>query len=121
VGLNSTANGDQQPPPSAADENGDEDQQPPPGSPSVAGEGSQPSAAQASTIEHHLPQEVPRRTRPRVQRDGRRGHGTNEVATADSPSSKRRRVERQVDGAGFDMMRRSQRERRPTKKATDQR
>jgi hypothetical protein len=114
-------------PPSAADENqrppsgspsgADEDRRPPPGSSTAADENLRPPAALPSPPQEPQPP-APQSASPEIQGNGRRRRGKNGGATADAPSNKRRKVERQVDGAGLNR-RRSNRDRRPTKKAAE--
>src|ERR1700733_3092160 len=118
-GAPSATDEGQRPPgsPSGADEN----QRPSPGLPRAADKDLRPPAASPSpSRELQLSPPASRNASPEMQGNGLCRHRTNGGATADAPSSKRRKVERQVDGAGLNR-RRSNRDRRPTKKAAEER
>lgn len=102
----------------------DDGQQLLPGLPSAANEGSQSPAAlpgSACEVMHEGQQSQPasRSTSPEMQGRRLRSRKPGEIA-ADSPSSKRRKVDCQADSAGFSR-RTSNRNRRPTTKAANER
>jgi len=96
----------------------DEHQSLQPGPQGTANEGQQPSAALSIIPECQQSQTALQSDSPETQRSGRRTRRKNEEAAA--PSKKRQKTSHQVDGASFNT-RRSNRDRRPTSKAAEDR
>lgn len=128
------AGGGHQPPQLGSPSAADEDQRPPPGMPDATHENPrprprpcprprprplprpQPALPSPPDEPQHSPQ-ASRSVSPETRRGGRLRSRTNEAAAADAPSSKKRRkVDPQVDSAGFNT-RRSNRDRRPARRA----
>jgi hypothetical protein len=85
----------------------------------AANEGQQPlPASSIRAPERQQSQTALQSDSPETQRSRRRTHRQNGDAAA--PSNKRQKISHQVDGASFNM-RRSNRDRRPTLKATEDR
>ena len=99
----------------------DEGQQPPPMSSGSADGGPTPLAASPDIAhERQRPPQASGSAGLDIQGSSRTRRRENEGAAAEYPPSKRQKVNNQVDGTGLNT-RRSNRDRRPTKKAADTR
>jgi hypothetical protein len=95
--------------------------QPPPGSPRAAANGDPPEQPPAASSSLALElQQSPSASREDMQTGGHRTSRKRGDVAADSPSSKRQKINNQVDGANPNI-RRSNRERRATTKAVEDR
>src|SRR6266849_4946420 len=103
--------------PSAANE-----EQPPPSQSSTANEGPQPPPASPSLAheQRRWSPPAPQSTNPETQGGGRCRHRENGPDAAVPSSSKRQKVDHQVDSTGFNR-RQSNQDRRPTAKAAEER
>ena len=115
----SAANNDQQPPPGLSSA-ANKDQQLPPGLPSTANEGSRPPAASPSLANEHKQQPPVLRSASLEMQGRRRSRRRSSGAAADSPPSKCRKIDHQVDSLGLSRWR-SNWDRHPTMKAAEER